>query len=70
MKGRHPFIRQVVHDGGKAPFIILYTDQPTEDLKKLCCTGQVVLGLDKTFNLCDMQVSCIILFQTGQGRTN
>ena len=55
--GNHPFIRSVVRQGGKAPSIILYTDEQINDLKTLCCTGQTVLGFDKTFNLCDMHVT-------------
>lgn len=27
------------------------------DLKNICCNGQSVLGVDKTFNLCDMHVT-------------
>ena len=53
----HPFIRSVVRQGGKAPCIILYTEEQLNDLKNLCCTGQTVLGFDKTFNLCDMHVT-------------
>ena len=42
----HPFIRSVIWQGGKAPSIILYTDEQINDLKTLCCTGQTVLGFD------------------------
>ena len=52
-----PFIRSVVRQNGKAPCIILYNAEQTQDLKLLCCTGQTVLGVDKTFNLCDMHVT-------------
>ena len=51
------FIRSVVRLNGKSPCIILYTDEQIEDLKTLCCSGQTVWGLDKTFNLCDMHVT-------------
>ena len=53
----HPFIRSVVRHNGRAPCIILYTDEQITDLKQLCCTGQAILGVDKTFNLCDMHVT-------------
>ena len=52
-----PFIRSVIRQNGKAPCIILYNDEQIHDLKLLCCTGQTVLGVDKTFNLCDMHVT-------------
>lgn len=41
----------------KAPCLILYTDEQMTDLKNICCNGQSVLGVDKTFNLCDMHVT-------------
>jgi hypothetical protein len=66
---RHPFIRHTVHNGGKGPSMILYTDQQMEDLKILCCTGQAVLGLDKTFNLCDMHVTASCLKHVRVERT-
>ena len=53
----HPFIRSVIRQNGRAPSIILYSDEQIIDLKNLCCTGQTVLGVDKTFNLCDMHVT-------------
>ena len=52
-----PFIRSVVRQTGKAPCIVLYSEEKISDLKQLCCTGQTVLGIDKTFNLCDMHVT-------------
>ena len=53
----NPFIRSVIRQNGKAPCVILYYDEQIHDLKLLCCTGQTVLGVDKTFNLCDMHVT-------------
>ena len=52
-----PFIRSVIRQNGKAPCVILYHDEQIHDLKLLCCTGQTVLGVDKTFNLYDMHVT-------------
>ena len=52
-----PFIRSVIRQNGRAPCIILYSDEQIQDLKTLCCTGRTVLGVDKTFNLCDMHVT-------------
>jgi len=57
VQDRHPFVRQVLHDHGKSPSIVMYTDEQMKDLKKLCCSGRTVLGFDKTFNLCDMHVT-------------
>lgn len=51
------FIRSVIRQNGKAPCIVLFTDEQLHDLKQLCCSGQTVLGVDKTFNLCDMHVT-------------
>ena len=52
-----PFIRSVIRQNGKAPCVILYNDEQIQDLKQLCCNGKTVLGVDKTFNLCDMHVT-------------
>ena len=51
------FIRSVVRLNGKSPCTILYTDEQIDDLKMLCCSGQSVWGLDKTFNLCYMHIT-------------
>jgi hypothetical protein len=47
-------VKFIVRDHGKAPCIILYTDDQLEDIKNVCCSGQSILGIDKTFNLCNM----------------
>ena len=52
-----PFIRSVIRQNDKASCVILYNDEQIQDLKQLCCNGKTVLGLDKTFNLCDMHVT-------------
>ena len=40
-------------------FFYLSTERQAEDLVKFCCTGQntSVLGIDTTYNLCDMWVT-------------
>ena len=40
-------------------FFYLSTDRQVEDVVKICCTGQntSVLGIDTTYNLCDMRVT-------------
>lgn len=50
-------VRSIIRDKGKAPCTILYNDEQITDLKKLCCSGLSILGIDKTFNLCDMHVT-------------
>ena len=45
-------------DGGS---IVLYSEKQLEDLRSMCCTGQSILGIDKTFNLCDMHRTTIFL---------
>ena len=53
----HLYVRSVIRTNNKSPGIILYTDDQIRDLKILCCTGRAILGVDKTFNLCDMHVT-------------
>lgn len=47
----------IVRDQGKAPCIIRYSEDQMTNLKTLCCSGQRILWVDKTFNLCDMHVT-------------
>lgn len=51
------FVRSIIRNNKKPPCIILYTDEQITDLKNLCCSGQTVLGIDKTFMLCKMHVT-------------
>ena len=51
------FVRATIRTAGKPPTTILYIDQQIDDIKTMCCTGQTVLGVDKTFNLCRMHVT-------------
>jgi hypothetical protein len=57
-------VKFIVRDHGKAPCIILYTDDQLEDIKNVCCSGQSILGIDKTFNLCNRHVTAICFKQT------
>jgi hypothetical protein len=50
-------VRSIFRDQGKAPCLILYNDDQLTDIKNICCTGQTPLGIDKTFNLCDMHMA-------------
>ena len=45
------FVMGTIRTAGSTPTTILYTDQQIDDIQTLCCTGQTVLGVDKTFNL-------------------
>ena len=56
-------VKSIVRDHDKAPCIMLYTDDQLEDIKNLCCSGQSILGIDKTFNLCNMHVTAICFKQ-------
>ncbi|CAC5400572.1 unnamed protein product [Mytilus coruscus] len=50
-------VRSIIREKGKAPCLILYSDSQLEDLKHMCCSGLSIVGVDKTFNLCDMHVT-------------
>ena len=53
MVQNHAMVKQVVHLKGKMLTVTLFTDEQILDIKKLCCSGCVVLGFDKTFNIVD-----------------
>ena len=57
-------VKSIIRDQGKAPCLILYSEKQLEDLRSMCCTGQSILGIDKTFNLCDMHVMASCYKQT------
>jgi len=57
-------VKSIIRDQGKPPCIILYTKEQLDDIKTLCCSGQSLLGVDKTFNLCDMHVTVTCYKQT------
>lgn len=57
-------VKSIIRDQGKAPCIILYLDEHLTDLRHLSCTGTSILGVDKTFNLCDMHVTSTCYKQT------
>ena len=63
-----PFIRSVIRQAGKAPCIILYNDEQIQDIKQLCCMGKTVLGIVKTFNLCNIHVTVTELKQSSAYR--
>ena len=56
-EGEDTIVRSIIRDKGKAPCLILYTDAQMDDIKHMCCSGQSIIGVDKTFNLCDMHVT-------------
>lgn len=65
----HNFVRTIIRDKNKTPCIILYNDEQILDLKNICCSGQSVLGIDKTFNLCNMHVTVTCYKQLSVRRT-
>ncbi|KAK3101689.1 hypothetical protein FSP39_005507 [Pinctada imbricata] len=52
-------VRSVIREQGKTPCIILYTDEQITDLKNICASGKTIVGIDKTFNLCDVHVTVL-----------
>lgn len=52
-----PFVRAVFRTSGRPPSTVLYMGEQLTDIKKLCCTGQTYLGIDKTFVLFRMHVT-------------
>ena len=68
----HHFVRSIIRTSKRPPCIILYTDEQMTDLKNLCCSGQTVLGIDKTFMLCKMHVTvtCYKQMTVTRTRTN
>ncbi|CAG2204650.1 CHID1 [Mytilus edulis] len=57
MQKGHSLIKHVAHSPGKTPCVILYTEEMMKDVVNLCCSGQTLLGFDKTFNICDIHVT-------------
>jgi hypothetical protein len=53
----HEFVRSIIRTSNRTPTIICYTDEQIMDLKNICASGQAILGVDKTYNLCDMHVT-------------
>lgn len=49
-EGEDTIVRSIIRDKGKAPCLILYTDIQMDDTKHMCCSGQSIIGVDKTFN--------------------
>ena len=50
-------VKSIIRDQSKAPCLIFYTDEQMADIRNLCCSGETVIGVDKTFNLCDSHVT-------------
>lgn len=67
---KNSIVKSVIRDNGKAPCIILYNDEQLDDIKKLCCSGQTILGIDKTFNLCEMHVTASCYKQISVNKEN
>ena len=55
----HSYVRAIARTNGKIPVTFLYKDERLTDKKtqKTSCSGQAELGVDKTFNLCDVHVT-------------
>ena len=57
----HPFARCVIRGHQQIPAIIMYIDEQLSDIRRFCCSPPIgettVLGVDKTFNLGQFQVT-------------
>ena len=55
------FIQMIIRKPQKVPCIILYTENQIIDIVRFCCSRptaeSTVLGIDKTYNLCDLHVT-------------
>ena len=51
IKSYDEFVQRVNHGKNCPTSIILYVAQQILDIKRFCCSGSTVLGIDKTFNL-------------------
>ena len=61
----HPFVQKVFLTKGKAPTVVLYTEQQLADMKRFCCpqsdgVTRSVLGVDRTFNLGPCYVTVVV----------
>ena len=61
----HPFVQKVIMMKGKAPTVVLYTDQQIANMKRFCCGSgdgkmRSVLGVDRTFNLGPCFVTVVV----------
>ena len=58
------FIQLLIFRPSHVPVIILYTEDQIQDLKRFCCGSysslKTILGVDKTFNLCDLWVTTTV----------
>ena len=48
MVQKHPFMQPVGHGKDQVPSAIMYTEEQLMDTKRFCCSGETVLGSDKT----------------------
>ena len=49
--------QQEGHGKGQVPSAIMHTEEQLMDIKRFCCSGDTVLGSDKTDNLGDIFVT-------------
>ena len=51
MAQNHEFVQKVWHGKDVPIHVILHTKYQVYDIKRFCCSGSTVLGIDKTYNL-------------------
>ena len=59
-EGCKSFVRKIFITSGKPASFVAFTDNQIRDLRRFCCSGQTVLGVDKTFNLSKAWVTATV----------
>ncbi|XP_074646981.1 uncharacterized protein LOC141902919 isoform X1 [Tubulanus polymorphus] len=59
----HPLIQEIIHTKGKAPSIILYTENQMTDLVNTCKIGRAIIGVDRTVNLGPCYLTILVFKQ-------
>ena len=54
------FVCKIIHSKNNCASIILFTDQQIEDIRRFCVSGEVVLSIDKTYNLGKISVTITV----------
>ena len=70
MAQTNEFVQHVVVSKAKVPSVILYLSDQVQNLKRFCCSGQSVLGVDKTFNLGQVFVTTTVFKHKALLRTD
>ena len=58
------FIKKIVHLKDQSISVVLFTNDQINDVRRFCCSGASVLGVDKTYNLGKMFVTATVFKNT------